>query len=116
MAKPIWKGSILDTYNKNDKFGGRENDDVKGLDKAKGVDFLQQLYKGVESVDGFTTNLDAFNHSPTNFNMVNTTSRLVKDPFGGLNLNVGFKWDNVDGISPYNYKEGKNYSKKVQRI
>ncbi len=116
MAKPIWKGSILDTYNKNDKFGGRENDDAKGVDKAKGVDFLQQLYKGVESVDGFVTNLNPVDHSNTNFNMVDGTKKATKEPFGGLNLNAGFKWDEVSGISPYNYKEGKRYSQTVQKI
>jgi hypothetical protein len=109
--KPIWKGSILDTYNGNDKFGGRENDDVKVVDKAKGVDFIYKLIGGVESVNGFTTNLDPFNHNPTDFNMVNIATKNTNPPFDVLSTNVGFTWDGISGISPFNVK--KTYRKTV---
>lgn len=115
MAKPVWKGSILDTYNGNDKFGGREGDDAKGVNKAAGVDFLKQLYNGVESVDGFVTNLNPVDHSPTNFNMVDTKKKSINAPFEALDVNTGFTWDGVSGISPYNSKEGKKYTSVVQK-
>lgn len=111
MAKPIWKGSILDTYNGNDKFGGRTGDDVKGVNKANGVDFIYKKIEGVESVNGFTTNLEPLNHSPTDFNMVNTTTKKTNPPFDKLSTNVGFTWDGISGISPFNV--GKQYRKTV---
>lgn len=115
MAKALWKGSIIDTYNKNDKFGGRENDDVKGVNKANGVDFLQNLYAAVESVEGFVTNKNPKDRSATDFNMVEG-NKSTKSPFLTINTNVGFKWDSVSGISPYNNTaKENNYSRKVNR-
>lgn len=105
MAKVIWKSSILDTYNGNDKFGGPEGETAKGVDKAAGVDFLKQLYNGVESVDGFKTNKNPFDHTPTEFNMVNTAKKVVNTHFEPLSTNTGFTMDGGTIISTFNNKK-----------
>ncbi len=86
MAKAIWKGSILDTYNGNDKFAG-ENRDSKGVDKAPGVDFLKQPYEGVESVDGFRTNVPAKAWEGTDFKMIDMKKSATVKSFEKLNVN-----------------------------
>jgi hypothetical protein len=110
MAKAIWKGSILDTYNGNDKFAG-ENRDSKGVDKALGVDFLKQPYEGIESVDGFRTNIPAKGWRETDFKMVNMKTEKTNKPFDKLSTNTGFKWFNESGISPFNSE--KSYLKTI---
>jgi|688.fasta_scaffold1924031_1 hypothetical protein len=113
MANTNWKGSIIDTYNGNEKFAGN-NRDAKGVDNAPGVDFLQQLYKGVESVDGFKTKLNPKDHTPTNFNMVDTTSKIVSPKFEELVTNKGYAWDGISGISPFNNK--KKYKDSIKLV
>jgi hypothetical protein len=113
MANTNWKGSIIDTYNGNEKFAGN-NRDAKGVDNAPGVDFLQQLYKGVESVDGFKTKLNPKDHTPTNFNMVDTTSKIVSHKFEELVTNKGYAWDGISGISPFNNK--KKYKDSIKLV
>ena len=113
MAKPTWKGSILDTYNGNEKFAGNERD-AKGTNTAPGTDFLQQLYKGIESVDGFKTNLPAKDHSSTNFTMVDTKKNTSITIFDDLNTNTGTSWDGISGISPFNNK--KKYRESVKLV
>ena len=104
MANVSWKGSILDTYEKNSGFGGRTGDDVKGVDKAAGVDYISNKKFGGEAVEGFKTNKNALDHTQTDFNMVNTATKTVNSAFEALDTNSGYKWDATDGISPYNPK------------
>jgi hypothetical protein len=113
MAKPIWKGSIKDTYDGNEKFAGNERD-AKGVNTAPGVDFLQQLYNGVESVSGFKTNLPPRGNTPTNFTMVDTRKNSTNSSFEQLNTNKGFKWDAVEGISPFS--KNKTYRTFVKLV
>jgi hypothetical protein len=113
MANTNWKGSIIDTYNGNEKFAGNQRD-AKGVDNAPGVDYLQQLYKGVESVDGFKTKLNPNDHTPTNFNMVDSTSKVTSPKFEELDTNKGYSWDGISGISPFNNK--KKYKDSVKLV
>lgn len=53
MANVSWKGSIIDTYEKNTTFGGRSGESAKDADK-QAVNFIKTLVDGVEAVGGFT--------------------------------------------------------------
>jgi hypothetical protein len=56
MAKTPWKGSILDTYEKNTTFGGRSGESAKDADK-QAVDFIHTIVDGIEAVGGFTPHM-----------------------------------------------------------
>ena len=53
MASVSWKGSILDTYEKNTTFGGRSGESAKDADKQQ-VDFIKTIIDGEVAVGGFT--------------------------------------------------------------
>ena len=53
MASVSWKGSILDTYEKNTTFGGRSGESAKDADK-QAVDFIKTIVEGEVVVGGFT--------------------------------------------------------------
>ena len=53
MASVSWKGSILDTYEKNTTFGGRSGESAKDADK-QAVNFIHSFVDGVDAVGGFT--------------------------------------------------------------
>ena len=53
MASVSWKGSILDTYEKNTSFGGPTGVNAKDADK-QAVDFIKTLVEGEVAVGGFT--------------------------------------------------------------
>lgn len=52
MASVSWKGSILDTYEKNTTFGGRSGESAKDADK-QAVDFIKPMVGGKIAVNGF---------------------------------------------------------------
>ena len=52
MASVSWKGSILDTYEKNTTFGGRSGESAKDADK-QAVDFIKPMVDGQIAVNGF---------------------------------------------------------------
>jgi hypothetical protein len=53
MASVSWKGSIIDTYEKNTTFGGRSGESAKDADK-QAVNFIHSFVDGVDAVGGFT--------------------------------------------------------------
>lgn len=53
MASVSWKGSILDTYEKNTKFGGPSDQNAKEADK-QAVNYIHSMIDGVDAVGGFT--------------------------------------------------------------
>lgn len=95
-----WKGSILDTYEKNSKFGG----DTKGFDDVKKVggtkpistDFIKGInpqqaalsYTG-DAAAGFTPKLSIGDKNKTEFKMV-VDNKDTFNSFKPLNTNVQF--------------------------
>ena len=53
MASVSWKGSILDTYEKNTSFGGPTGVNAKTADMQQ-VDFIKTIIEGEVVVGGFT--------------------------------------------------------------
>jgi hypothetical protein len=53
MASVSWKGSIIDTYEKNTSFGGPTGVNAKDADKQS-VDFIKTIIEGEVAVGGFT--------------------------------------------------------------
>jgi hypothetical protein len=53
MASVNWKGSILDTYEKNTSFGGPTGVNAKTADMQQ-VDFIKTIIEGEIAVGGFT--------------------------------------------------------------
>jgi hypothetical protein len=53
MASVTWKGSILDTYEKNTSFGGPTGVNAKTADMQQ-VDFIKTIIEGEVVVGGFT--------------------------------------------------------------
>jgi hypothetical protein len=53
MASVVWKGSILDTYEKNTSFGGPTGVNAKTADMQQ-VDFIKTIIEGEVAVGGFT--------------------------------------------------------------
>ena len=117
-----WKGSILDTYEKNSKFGG----DTKGFDDVKKVggtspittDFIKGInpqsaninYTG-DAAQGFNANLTPADKISTKFNMVSDNkgkSGVTKAAFLPLNTNGDYQYDskNITG-----YNKNKRYKK-----
>lgn len=53
MASVSWKGSIIDTYEKNTSFGGPIDQNAKTADK-QAVNFIHSYVDGIDVVGGFT--------------------------------------------------------------
>ena len=117
-----WKGSILDTYKDNKKFGG----EYVGFDNAKAAggaapvttDFIKGItpqerpvkYKG-DASSGFTANLTPGDKNFSLFNMINEGGQTTNADFDPLDINNDYKYNgaNITGFnSVKRYKKPTN--------
>ena len=118
-----WKGSILDTYNSNEEFGGGAGPGAAGFKSAKqaggekpiSTDFI----KGVnpqsatlkvtgDAVKGFTPKLTIADKNNTQYNMVVEDKATTKDDFLPLNTNKDYSYG---GRNLKGYNKSSRYKK-----